>query len=529
METGIFSSEKMTDVAQNRSMNGSDGLVVEKTEDSIVAKQDNSLAVPLIKQDQAVDNSKCSSTSIGTLTPIDEENPLEVGILSSKPVSNQKLEVKVNQERRISATEAESSCMSSSVCSDDLSEPSKSRSKFHAKLLHLLHHDEDNDHNLRNSQTDFKEKSRNILSPLFGFFGSPRNGRKSQQDDSNSQINSRLSASSSKMESKQNDDKSSRSSFSKSNKSITESLKSPPPVEKKESFLEKYTFCSSKIIGKGASGVVRLAKKYSGGDTVFAVKEFRKRRKDESYREYIKKLTSEFCIGSMLHHINIVETIDIVKDGDHWYEIMEYCPGGDLYSVIRDGSMGSDEIDCYFKQLIEGVAYLHSLGVAHRDLKPENLLVDDKGNLKITDFGVSEVFRVCWESKPHLSKGLCGSTPYISPEMFTTLEYDAQLVDIWSCGIIYYAMTFHGIPWESATLKDPNFKHFADHRSMQAEPLVRLPHGPRSLLFRMLEPDPAKRIRVEEIMEDEWFKRISICSRSHNGRQVIHEHKIVKK
>ena len=166
--------------------------------------------------------------------------------------------------------------------------------------------------------------------------------------------------------------------------------------------------------------------------------EFRKRRKNETEKEYVKKLTSEFCISSTLHQCvfvspikpdtngltshhshNIVETVDLVQDEQsHWCEVMEYCPGGDLYAAIKKGSMTAPAINSYFKQILSGVSYLHSMGVAHRDIKPENLLLDAKGHVKITDFGVSDVFRMCWEKTTHLSKGLCGSEPYIAPEQF---------------------------------------------------------------------------------------------------------------
>jgi len=293
--------------------------------------------------------------------------------------------------------------------------------------------------------------------------------------------------------------------------------------DKAHCFLDKYRFCGNKIIGRGASGVVRLARS-TCGDKIVAVKEFRKRRRDESYQEYIKKLTAEFCIGSMLHHVNVIQTYDILKDGSHWYEVMEYCPGGDLYGVIKAGHMEEEDVDCLFKQLVLGVDYMHSLGVAHRDLKPENLLIDEEGHLKITDFGVSEVFRVVWEKKPHYSKGLCGSTPYIAPEEFTGLEYDSREVDVWACGIIYYAMKFHGIPWESATPKDPNYSFYLNHRGANYEPLVRLPHGPQELIARMLEPDPKKRITTAEIMDNCWFKKINVCVDERNMHHTVHHH-----
>lgn len=186
------------------------------------------------------------------------------------------------------------------------------------------------------------------------------------------------------------------------------------------SLAKKYGYCEKVAIGKGATAVVKLAHKWDRStEKLYAVKEFRKRRKNESEKEYVKKLTSEFCISSTLHHINIVETVDLVQNEEkHWCEVMEYCPGGDLYAAIKKGTMSAEDSNVYFKQIITGVAYLHSMGVAHRDIKPENLLLDAQGHIKITDFGVSDVFRMCWEKQTHLSKGLCGSEPYIAPEQF---------------------------------------------------------------------------------------------------------------
>ncbi|KAG0078070.1 serine/threonine-protein kinase HAL4/sat4 [Podila epicladia] len=293
--------------------------------------------------------------------------------------------------------------------------------------------------------------------------------------------------------------------------------------------LKKYGMCDKGSIGQGATAVVRLAHKLSSDqDTVseklFAVKEFRKRRKDETEKEYVKKLTSEFCISSTLHHENIVETVDLVQDEQHhWCEVMEYCRGGDLYNAIKQGHMSRTEVDCCFKQLINGIAYLHSMGVAHRDIKPENLLLDGQGRLKITDFGVSDVFRMCWEKTPHLSKGLCGSEPYIAPEEFKSKEYDARRVDIWACGIVYYCMVYQGIPFRAAVAQDPNYQLFVDMRSVNNyEPFEKLPTGCRKLMKRILDPNPETRITMEDILEDEWFKSIETCL--HGENQDPHRH-----
>ncbi|KAI1294063.1 serine/threonine-protein kinase HAL4/sat4 [Mortierella claussenii] len=292
--------------------------------------------------------------------------------------------------------------------------------------------------------------------------------------------------------------------------------------------LKKYGLCDKGNIGQGATAVVRLAHKLSdeeeSGEKLFAVKEFRKRRKDETEKEYVKKLTSEFCISSTLHHENIVETVDLVQDEQHhWCEVMEYCCGGDLYNSIKQGHMSRIEIDCCFKQLIHGVAYLHSMGVAHRDIKPENLLLDGQGRLKITDFGVSDVFRMCWEKSPHLSKGLCGSEPYIAPEEFKNKEYDARRVDVWACGIVYYCMVYQGIPFRAATPQDPNYQHFLEMRAVNNyEPFEKLPLGARNLMKKILEPNAEARITIEEILEDEWFKSIETCI--HGENQDPHRH-----
>lgn len=91
-----------------------------------------------------------------------------------------------------------------------------------------------------------------------------------------------------------------------------------------------------------------------------------------------------------MRHENVIQTVDLIQDErERWCEVMEYMPGGDLYTLLASGSLNEpDEIACLFKQLMNGVAYLHSVGVAHRDLKPENLLLDAEARiLKITDFG----------------------------------------------------------------------------------------------------------------------------------------------
>lgn len=187
----------------------------------------------------------------------------------------------------------------------------------------------------------------------------------------------------------------------------------------------------SKICGEGVSAIVKVMHKVTGPSSeLYAVKEFRKKSRSETTEEYVEKVNSEFCISKSLCHPNIVSTEDLcVSSSDRWCHVMEYCSGGDLFSLIEKSFMKEDEKLCCFKQLLRGVSYLHDHGIAHRDIKPENLLISSDGHLKITDFGVSEVFRgkhpgdagiKCGieMDEIRLSKpGVVGSAPYISPEV----------------------------------------------------------------------------------------------------------------
>ena len=225
--------------------------------------------------------------------------------------------------------------------------------------------------------------------------------------------------------------------------------------------VEKYGKCQE-IVGRGAFGIVRISHKTDPKDSkheqLYAVKEFR-RRPQESPKKYQKRLTSEFCISSSLRHPNVIHTLDLLQDAKGDYcEVMEFCAGGDLYTlVLAAGKLEVAEADCYFKQLMRGVEYMHEMGVAHRDLKPENLLLTTHGALKITDFGNGECFRMAWEKEAHMTAGLCGSAPYIAPEEYVDKEFDPRAVDVWATGVIYMAMRTGRHLWRLAKREEDEF------------------------------------------------------------------------
>lgn len=158
-----------------------------------------------------------------------------------------------------------------------------------------------------------------------------------------------------------------------------------------------------RVLGSGAGGSVRLMKR-NEDNTVFAVKEFRPRHSYETEKEYVKKLTAEYCIGSSLHHGNIIETLDIVQEKGKWYEVMEYAPY-DLFAIVMTGKMSREEVSCCFLQILSGVTYLHGMGLAHRDLKLDNVVVNEHGIMKIIDFGSAHVFKYPFENTLVLASG----------------------------------------------------------------------------------------------------------------------------
>jgi serine/threonine protein kinase len=200
------------------------------------------------------------------------------------------------------------------------------------------------------------------------------------------------------------------------------------------------------------------------------------------------------------------------------------CYGGDLFTTIKAGQMTGSEINCCFRQLLDGIHYLHSVGVAHRDIKPENLLL--AGNrLKISDFGVSDVVQMTWEKKRNLSEGVYGSEPYIAPEIWTQKIYDAIKVDIWSAAIVFYSLHTGSIPWRLAKTEDPNYNQYVRLRESQSfDPFTKLPSDAIHIIYRMLDPDPAERPTIDQVLQDSWIQAIPVCRGKFDDTGMEHLH-----
>lgn len=224
------------------------------------------------------------------------------------------------------------------------------------------------------------------------------------------------------------------------------------------------------VAGKGSYGTVCISKKEipNREPVYFAIKQLQQ-KSNETLKHFGTRVASEFMISSSLTHQAIINVYDLMFDANTkiYSQVMEFIPCGDLYSLIYH-TKGLDivESDCFFKQILNAVTYLHSVGISHNDLKVENLLLTRKGQLKIIDFGTSAVFRTQWESDIQLSKGACGSERYIAPEQFIeSKEYDPRLGDVWALGIIYLVMIYGHYSWETAKKSDDGYRQFMEQRA----------------------------------------------------------------
>ena len=215
-------------------------------------------------------------------------------------------------------------------------------------------------------------------------------------------------------------------------------------------------------------------------------------------------------------HPNIIEWFATGED-DVWRWIaMEFAEGGDLFDKIEaDVGVQEDIAHLYFLQLIGGVSFMHSKGVAHRDLKPENILLSESGNLKLADFGMATMFE--YKGARKQSSTMCGSPPYIAPEVLQCVrdrkssdapKYSADLVDMWSCGVILFVLLVGNTPWDEPTAGSWEFQEFVRTNGRSTDSLWgRLPGNTLSLLRGMMNVEANKRFSFAQIRQHPWYTR----------------------
>eukprot|EP00268_Persea_americana_P006904 TRINITY_DN1249_c0_g2_i2.p1 TRINITY_DN1249_c0_g2~~TRINITY_DN1249_c0_g2_i2.p1 ORF type:complete len:444 (+),score=85.47 TRINITY_DN1249_c0_g2_i2:95-1426(+) len=266
---------------------------------------------------------------------------------------------------------------------------------------------------------------------------------------------------------------------------------------KKGMLIGKYEL--GRTLGEGNFGKVKFAKNVESGQG-FAVKILDKKRiLDLKIHDQIKR---EIGTLKLLKHPNVVRLYEVIASKTKIYMVLEYVTGGELFDKIEHKRrLPDDEGRKLFQQLIDAVSYCHDKGVFHRDLKPENVLVDAKGNIKISDFGLSALPQHIRDDG--LLHTTCGSPHYVAPEVLDNRGYDGATSDLWSCGVILYVVLTGYLPFDDNNLA---VLYHKIRKGIHQIPKWISP-GARNMISRILDPNPKTRISIAEIKADEWFKQ----------------------
>lgn len=249
-----------------------------------------------------------------------------------------------------------------------------------------------------------------------------------------------------------------------------------------------------KTLGEGSFGKVKLAYHMATHKRV-ALKIIN--RKTLSKSDMQGRIEREISYLRLLRHPHIIKLYDVIKSKDEIIMVIEFA-GKELFDyIVQRGRMPEDEARRFFQQIISAVEYCHRHKIVHRDLKPENLLLDDDLNVKIADFGLSNIM-----TDGNFLKTSCGSPNYAAPEVISGKLYAGPEVDVWSCGVILYVMLCGRLPFDDEFIP-VLFKKISG--GMYTLPSF-LSSGAKQLLERMLVVNPLNRITVQQIMEDPWFK-----------------------
>ncbi|CAD8060418.1 unnamed protein product [Paramecium sonneborni] len=265
----------------------------------------------------------------------------------------------------------------------------------------------------------------------------------------------------------------------------------------------------SRTLGQGTFGKVKLATHIQTGEKV-AIKILEKQKICDQCD--IERVTREIQILKKIRHPNLVQLYETPKQ---LFLVMEYVNGGELFDYIVQNQRIKDvEAIRFYSQLLSGIEYMHKLQIVHRDLKPENLILEGRSKIKIIDFGLSNFY-----NQDELLKTACGSPCYAAPEMIAGKKYNGLSVDIWSSGVILFAMLAGYLPFEDPNtsllykkIMSGDFK-FPKYISQEAKDLIK----------NILNVDPQKRFAITDIRKHSWF---SFYNQKIPTGLIVGQHKI---
>lgn len=264
-----------------------------------------------------------------------------------------------------------------------------------------------------------------------------------------------------------------------------------------------------RTLGKGATGRVRLAK-HSKTAQPAAIKIVSKKSaamvQSQSMAQIGRSeilsvvagqrtmpfgIEREVVIMKLIEHENVMTLYDVWENRGELYLVLEFVEGGELFDYVsRYGQLPEDEAVRLFRQIVAGLSYCHRFNICHRDLKPENILIDSNCNIKLADFGMAAL-----QPTDRWLNTSCGSPHYAAPEIIAGRKYRGAIADIWSIGIILYAMLNGYLPFDggdlSSTLELVKSGDYHLPASLSSEA--------GNLIQRILQKNPDKRITLEAI------------------------------
>lgn len=256
----------------------------------------------------------------------------------------------------------------------------------------------------------------------------------------------------------------------------------------------EHNYRLGKTMGFGSFSKVKSAMHVLTGQKV-AIKIINK----EQMKDMEEKVRRELKIMQVVTHPHVVRLYEIIETISDIFVVMEYVESGDLFDyIVLHSRLHENEARHFFQQIIAGVEYCHKNKVVHRDLKPENLLLHAKRkSVKIADFGLSNFMR-----DGHLLETSCGSPNYAAPEVILRMTYTGPEVDIWSCGVILYAMLCGVLPFDDENISGLYQKITNGIYTLPSY----LSSSVRDLITRILKVDPLHRITIPEIRSHPWFQ-----------------------
>ncbi|XP_043514261.1 serine/threonine-protein kinase BRSK2 isoform X2 [Frieseomelitta varia] len=247
-----------------------------------------------------------------------------------------------------------------------------------------------------------------------------------------------------------------------------------------------------KTLGKGQTGLVKLGVHCVLGKKV-AIKIINREKLSESV---LMKVEREIAIMKLIDHPHVLGLSDVYENKKYLYLVLEHVSGGELFDyLVKKGRLTPKEARRFFRQIISALDFCHSHSICHRDLKPENLLLDEKNNIKIADFGMASL-----QPAGSMLETSCGSPHYACPEVIRGEKYDGRKADVWSCGVILYALLVGALPFD-----DDNLRKLLEKvkRGVFYIPHF-VPPECQNLLKGMIEVDPDKRLTLAEINRHVW-------------------------